>query len=139
MKQLLSLLLTLSLSLPANADCSKPVMPLDQGTPAPCKGFLFSPAQEQKMYLLDENSKLMQQQLDNTKALTDSYKKSLSDFQIILKDESDKSELWRKAAEDSTQKLIATKDSTGRRDFMMVVLGVLMTVGAGFAIHQAGK
>jgi hypothetical protein len=136
MKQLLSLLLTLSLSIPANADCSKPVIPLDQGAPAPCKGFLFSPAQEQKMYLLNENASLLQQQLDNTTTMNNSYKKSLSDFQVILKEEADKSELWRKAAEDSTQKLIKETDSRGSRDFWMVVLGVAMTVGAGFALGQ---
>ncbi len=139
MKQLLSLLLTFSLALPAHADCSKPVLPLDQGAPAPCKGFLFSPDQEQKVYLLDQNNKLLQQQLDGNKALVNSYSKSLSDFKIVIDDEQRKSELWRKAAEDSTQKLVSVQENTGKRDFLAVLLGVVLTIGAGWAVGQAHK
>lgn len=140
MKQLLSLLLSLSLAIPAHADdCSKPVVPLDKGAQAPCKGFLFSPDQEHKMYLLDQDHQLLQQQLDGEKKLVQSYQKSLKDFQPILDDEQKKSELWRKAAEDSTQKLVEIKDNTGKRDLLMIGLGVLLTIGAGFALHQADR
>jgi len=140
MKRLLSLLLSISLGIPAYADdCSKPVIPLDKGASAPCKGFLFSPNEEHKMYLLDQDHQLLQQQVDGDKKLVLSYQKSLKDFQPILEDEQKKSELWRKAAEDSTQKYIEAQDKTKQRDLLMIGLGVLLTVGAGFALHQADR
>lgn len=136
MKKLLSLLLAVSLaySSTTQAVCSKPVTLLDQGAPAPCKGFLFSPEEEQRMYLLDQNSKLMQQQLDLQSKWIDSSKKTIDDFNVIVDRERQQSELWRNAAIDATQKL--TKEENGRstRDFLMVVLGVVMTLGSGFAI-----
>src|SRR5882757_1211578 len=103
MKKIISILLVSYIASQSYAaDCPQPVAPIKSGEVSKCDGFIFSRQQEQKMYLLDENSKLLQQQLDNTTAIVNSYKKSLSDFQVIVKEETDKSELWRKAAEDST-------------------------------------
>jgi hypothetical protein len=141
MKILIKFILTLSFILPlnANASCSKPVVAISKGEPAVCTGFLFSPKQEEKMYLLNENSKILQEEVNIQKDYINSYSKDMTNFQSIIKDEKDKTELWRKAAETSTQKLIENENHTWYRDVLMVGLGVLITVGAGYAIGAAAR
>lgn len=141
MKKVLSLALVISLILPLNsyADtaCAKPVTLLNTGDQSPCKGYLFSPEQEHKMYLLDQNSKLMQQELDIKTKYIDTVNKELSDYQGVVDKEKQQSELWREAAENSTKKLIETKNDTWKRDAFVFFLGVLTTIGAAYAFHQA--
>lgn len=137
MKQLLSLLLALMLSLPANADCSKPVTTLESGTPAPCRGFLFTPEKEHEVRLMGEDYDLTKQELDLKTKKIDLLIKSQSDTDFIIKKERDQSELWRKAAEDSTLKLTEKENRQGYRDWLMIFAGIALTVGAGYAVGQA--
>lgn len=143
MKKLLSLVLAVSLGLPmhayADTTCPKPVTLLNTGAQAPCKGFLFSPEEEQKMYLLDQNSKLMQQELDAKTKYIDIVNKEITDYQTVVDKEKQQSELWRKAAEDSTQKLVEVQSHTWQRDLLIFGLGILTTVGAGFAVGAAAR
>lgn len=139
MKQLLSLLLALILSLPANADCNKPVTTLEQGTPAPCRGFLFTPEKEREVRLLSEDYDFTKQESDLKSKKIDLLIKSQSDTDFIIKKEREQAELWRKAAEDSTLKLTQKENRQASRDWMMIIAGVLLTVGAGYAVGQAAK
>lgn len=136
MKKLLCLVLAVSMihSTSYAISCPKPVTLLDQGVPAPCHGFLFSPEEEERVYLLDQNNKLLQQQLDLQAKYIESANKSLADFSVIVDREKHESELWRNAAVDATQKLVKEDDARSRRDFMMIGLGVLMTLASGFAV-----
>lgn len=140
MKKLLSLLLATSLALPAQAtECSKPVTLLNEGTPAPCKGFLFSPEKESQIRLMDIDYNLMKQELELKDVKIKLLTKDIKDTEFIIKREQDQSELWRKRAEESTLLLTKKEDSQGRRDWVMLLLGVVITVGAGYAVGQASK
>lgn len=141
MKKLLSLLLALSLAAPleVRAECSKQVTLLEQGTPAPCKGFLFSPEKEQQVYLLNEKYKLIQQELDLKNQFIDRYKKDSALMDDILEKERQKSELWRTTAVQSTTQLIEVKENQGKRDMWMILTGVALTVLAGWSVGQASK
>lgn len=138
--RLLSLLLSISLALPAHAtECSKPVTLLNEGTPAPCKGFLFSPEKESEVRLMNEDSKLMKQEIELKDLKLNLLSKDIKDTEFIIKKEQEQAELWRKRAEESTLLLTKKQDSQGLRDWGMVLLGVLITVGAGYAVGQASK
>lgn len=140
MKKLLSLLLATCLALPAQAtECSKPVTLLNEGTPAPCKGFLFSPEKESEIRLLNTDYNLMKQELELKDVKIKLLTQDIKDTEFIIKREQDQSELWRKRAEESTLLLTKKEDSQGRRDWFMLLLGVVITVGAGYAVGQASK
>ena len=140
MKNLLKILLTLTLiSSNVLADCEKPVITLTQGQQAPCKGFLFSPQKEQEVRMLNEDYTLLQQELTLKNKQIDLYKKDISDVDFMIQKERDKSELWRKAAEDSTKQLVDIKEGQGRRDWLMIFAGIALTVGAGYAVGQAAN
>jgi len=65
----ISILLVCNVSL---ANCPKPVTLLDEGTPAPCTGFLFSPEQEKLVYQATEDAKyykLLSEKLTERQAL----------------------------------------------------------------------
>lgn len=141
MKKILSLLLTISLVVPVQAfgECNKPVVTLNQGEAAPCKGFLFTPAQEQQVRLIDEDYKLLQQKLELKDKQIDLFKKDVSTVDFMIQKEQDKAELWRKAAEDSTKQLVEVKEGQGKRDWLMILAGVALTIGAGYAVGQAAN
>ena len=63
----------------------------------------------------------------------------IKDTEFIIKKEQEQAELWRKRAEESTLLLTKKQDNQGLRDWGMVLLGVLITVGAGYAVGQASK
>jgi len=123
--RLLTLISSIILSLNVNASCQQPVKYLEQGSQAPCSGYLFSPEKEAELRLMSENEVLKDKKM---KLLEDQIILSES---IIVK-ERERSELWRNAAEESTKKLVNT-------NYYMVLLGVGLTVLAGWSIGQAGR
>jgi len=141
MKRFLTLLLVVSLCLPvqAMADCPKPVTLLDEGAPAPCRGFLFTPQKELEVRILNEDNKLLNDEIKFKDLKIDKLGKSLTESDKIIDLEKQKTELWRSKAEDSTKKLIESEDGRGKRDLLFVILGVALTVGAGFAVGAASK
>ena len=139
MKKVLSLLLTISLATPVYAECNKQVTLLNEGTPAPCRGYLFTPEKEAEVRLMNEDFKLTQQELQLKDKKIELLVKDIKDTEFIIKREQEQAELWRKMAEDSTLKLIKTDENRGRRDWLMMLLGVAVTVGAGYAVGQASK
>lgn len=139
MKQVLSLLLATSLALPAQAECNKPVTLLNEGTPAPCRGFLFTPEKESEVRLMNEDNKLMKQEIELKDLKIKYLTQDIKDTEFIINKEQQQAELWRKRAEESTLLLTQKQDTQGRRDWIMLLLGVAITVGAGYAVGQASK
>ena len=140
MKKLLCLTLSIMLmSQQVLAECQNPVTALEQGAQAPCRGYLFSPTKEKELRLLNEDYKLVKEELDyknsKIKLLNDNLK--LSDD--ILQKERERTELWRVTAENSTLQLVKSNEGQGRRDLWMILLGVGITVGAGYALGQVNK
>ncbi len=121
------------------AECPKPVQFLKIEEKANCNGYLFSPEKELEVRITNEDNKLLKKEIEFKDLKIDKLNKSLFETDKIIDLERQKSELWRARAEDSTMKLVESEDGRGKRDFWMVVLGVALTVGAGFAIGQAAK
>lgn len=137
MKRIISLLIAFSFSVSTTfGECGKPVITLNEGEKAPCKGFLFSPAKEQEIRLLDEDYNLLKQEVELKNKTIELLKKDISSVDFMIKKEQEKSELWRSAAELSTKNLVQIQDSKGNRDLLMILTGVLITVGAGYALGQ---
>src|SRR5690606_4199718 len=118
---------------------NKPVTTLEQGAPAPCRGYLFTPEKQKEVQLMNEDYNLVKEELELKNLKIKSYVQDQKDADFIIAKEREQSELWRKRAEESTLLLIKKEDSQGRRDWMMLLLGVVITVGAGYAVGQASK
>lgn len=136
MKKLLCLMLTVCVSSTAFAECIKPVTLLEQGAPAPCSGFLFTKDKEKEVRLIVEDHKLLEQELEIKNKKIELLLKDLSLSDLIIQKEREKSELWRLTAEKSTLELTKTNENQGNRDLWMIILGVGLTVGAGYALGQ---
>jgi CHAT domain-containing protein len=131
----------LSLSLFANSAlaCEKPVTPLTQGQQAPCTGFLFSPEKEKQLRLLNEDYQLLLEQSQLYLKQKELYKQELEETDKIVEKEKQKAELWRKVAEDTTLKYTQVQEARGTRDWLFLIGGVVLTIGAGYALGQAAK
>lgn len=139
MKKLLCLVLAISMSSTAFANCPKPVTALEQGAQAPCNGFLFSKQKEQEVRLMAEDYKLLQEEVEiKNKKLELTLKDLRLSDDIILK-ERERTELWRLTAEKSTLELVKVNENQGNRDLLMILLGVVVTVGAGYAVGAASR
>lgn len=141
MKRVLHLILILSLVLPVNSfgECVNDVLLLDKNEKSPCRGYLFSPKKEKEVYVKIEEHKIQKKQLELKDLKIQLYEKDLSDVEKLVDKEKTKAELWRNRAEDSTKKLVDATSNRGSRDFLFILLGIGLTVGAGFAIGAAGK
>jgi hypothetical protein len=140
MKKLASLALAGLLAFPAYAqECEVPVTKLEKDDPAPCEGFLFSREKElevrEKIMEYDElleQQKLYIQQIDLHKKETELAEKE-------AEKQEEKVKLWQDRAEDITLKYTEAQDGRGTRDLFFLIGGVLLTVGAGFAVGQASR
>lgn len=140
-KRVLAVILAglIGISNSAFAGCDKPVTLLIQGQKAPCRGYLFSPNKELEVRTRFEHLKLLEETIDIKERKVKLYLDQSMLFSEIAERERKKSELWRIRAEDSTEKLIASEDGRGKRDFLFIGAGVILTVLAGWAVGQASK
>ena len=140
MKNLMALLVSLSLAANCLAtECLVPVKSLDEGSPAQCKGFLFSPSNELEVRLMKKDYDLVKLEVETTNAIIDRYKNKDLEFAKIVELETQKSEIWKTRAEDITLKYVSLEDSRGRRDLMFVLAGVGLTVLSAWAVGQVAK
>ena len=124
------------LLLPARAECQKPVTKLERGANAPCDGYLFSPKKEKEVAQLNENNKLTLEKLSIYEDLVSHYKKDNKLVEEIVTKERAKTELWRKAAEDSTKQLIESEGKRGKRDWLFFILGIFVTGAAAYTLDK---
>lgn len=138
MKKLMALII--ALSMPVNsfsADCAVPVKKLEEGSQAPCAGYLFSPEKELEVRVKVKEHNLLKDEINSLNGIVERLQKKNLESDKVIELEIQKSELWRVKAEDSTLKYISSEENRTKRDFWMVILGVALTVGAGYAIGQA--
>lgn len=138
MKRLISLVVCLLIAFPAfGQECEFSVTKLETGQESPCEGFLFSRNKELEVRQqvmdyeqLQEQQKLYIQQIDLHK-----QEAELSQKEADKQEE--KVKLWQDRAEEITLKYTEAQDNRGYRDLFFLVGGVLLTVGAGFAVGAA--
>jgi hypothetical protein len=123
----------------AYAQCVKPVTLLQPKEPAPCRGYLFTPEKELELRLLNEDHKFLTEKLRLKDRQLELMTLELNNSTAIISLERQKAELWRKAAEESTLRLIEKEDKQQTRDWLHILGGIGLTVLAGWAIGQAGK
>lgn len=138
MSKIVPLILIWSFSFKALADC-KPVTPIQVGETAPCPGYIFSPAKELELRQEHEDYKFSQEQIKLYLQQKEVYKQQLEASDKIAEKEAQKAEIWRKAAEDSTAKYVQLEDARTTRDWLFILAGIGLTVGAGWAMGQASK
>lgn len=136
--KLLAVLLSLSLTTKAFSEC-KPVTPLNKGDVAPCTGYLFTPEKELELRIKNEEYKILLEQSKLYLQQKELYQSQIADLEKIATKEREKSELWRNAAETTTEKYVKLEESRTTRDWVFLVSGVGLTVLSGWAIGQAAK
>lgn len=138
MKKLMALIL--ALSLPINsfaAECPAPVKLLEENSPAPCRGYLFSPEKELQVRIFKKEYDLMIQEKNALDEIIKRLEKKNFESEKIVQLEMQKTDLWKTRAEDITLKYVTVEENRGRRDFMFILAGVGLTVLAGWAVGQA--
>ena len=138
MSKIVSVILAAALSSQAFAEC-KPVTPIQAGQVAECPGFIFSPAKELELRQMNEDYKFSQEQIKLYLQQKELYKQQLEASEQVADKEAKKAELWRKAAEDNSAKLIKQEEARTTRDWIFLISGVALTVAAGYAVGQAAK
>jgi hypothetical protein len=136
---LISLLVNTIICESVFAGCSQPVFHLQPNQPAPCEGYLFSVEKEKELRLLSEDYKILKDKFDAQQYLTEIYKTQTSLWKEISDKEKERAELWRQAAEASTQKYLDAQERSSNRDLWFLLGGVVLTVAAGFAVGAASK
>lgn len=138
MKKLLALII--ALTMPINsfaAECSVPVKFLEEGSPAPCRGYLFSQEKELQVRIMAKDYSLIKDELDSLNKMVEKLQKRDQESEKILNLEMQKTELWKVRAEDITVKYVSVEENRGKRDLMFILMGVGLTVLAGWAVGQA--
>lgn len=138
-KRLIISLLVAAYSSYSFAGCLKPVTPINKGDKADCTGFLFSPEKELELRQLREEYKFILEQTSLYIKQKELYQKELKETEEIVSKEREKAELWRKVAEDTTLKYSKLEENRGKRDWLFLAAGVLLTIGSGYALGQASK
>lgn len=139
MRLLATILVGSLFSTQVQAQCEKPVTPLQKGEQAPCEGFLFSPEKELQLRKQNEEYKLLMEQTKLHIQQIELYKLQLETTATLIEKEQQKAELWRKAAEESTLKLVSSNEHKQSRDLLFILAGVGLTVAAGYAVGQVSK
>lgn len=131
-----TLILTFSLNSLAT-ECQTSVKLLEEGSPAPCRGYLFSPEKELDTRIKIKDYSLLKDEINSLNQIVDRMHKKEMENDRILELEQQKTDLWKTRAEDITLKYVSVEESRGRRDFMFVLLGVGLTALAAWSIGQA--
>lgn len=139
MKAIALILVSCIMTGPVLAQCPKPVIHLEKGEQAPCSGYLFSPQKELELRIKNEEYKVLLEQSKIYIQQTELYRKELEVTEQIINKEQAKTEVWRKAAEDSTARYIKLEEARTTRDWIFLVSGIGLTVLSGWAIGQAAK
>lgn len=137
MKKLLALFIALSLPINSFAtECQSPVKLLEEGSPAQCRGYLFSPEKELEVRMKIKDYSLLKEENDNLNQIINRLEKKNQESDKILDLELQKVELWKTRAEDITSKYVSVEENKGKRDFMFVLMGVGLTVLSAWAMGQ---
>ena len=117
--------------------CEKPVKLLNQGDSAPCTGYLFSPDKNRELFIINEEHKIFKKQLEIKDLMINNLDKNIKLHEEILDKSRKQTDIWETKAKESTEQLFKVQESQGKRDFMFILLGVGLTVFAGWAVGQA--
>lgn len=142
MKVLLVAILSFMIIFPSHlwaTACQQPVQYTLEGQAAQCTGYLFSPDQESKMEIINQQYQLLQEQLQVMQGMIDLYKQNNDKLTDIAKAEEDKANLWRISAENSTTKLIKKENSSQYRDAAFFIAGILTSIAVAYTIRHAGQ
>lgn len=133
-----TLIVLLTFSSKLLAEC-KPVVPMKAGEKVECDGYLFSPDKELQLRQMNEDYKLLQEQTKLYIQQKELYKQQVETSEKIIEKTEQKVEVWKKQAEDSTQKLITQDERQGIRDWVFLVSGIGLTALAGWAVGASHK
>ena len=117
-------------------DCGQAVSSLNKGQPAPCAGFLFSPDKELEVRTKVQQYDNMQQESDIKDKQIQLYQSNAQIYEEVAKKQQQEVELYRKKAEDSTEKYIAAENSVGLRDALFFGLGVTSILFGAWVVKQ---
>lgn len=121
------------------ASCTQPVYALSTGQASPCDGYLFSVAKEAELRLMDQDYTLLKDEdAIKDKQLT-LYKQEVTDLDTAVDKQKQEIQLWQKASEDATQKYVTLEERAAWRDYLMLGLGVGLTIGAAYAVGAASR
>lgn len=133
----LILLLLVFYSVPA-LSCDK-VTPVINGELIKCDG-MFVPIEKMKeitILKLSYEELLKQSELQLQKEVI--IKEQLKLTEEMMEKERKRTNIWRKKTIEMTEKYIEVEDNRGKRDWVFLSSGIILTVLAGFAVGAASK
>lgn len=138
MKRLMAFLVCLTVTSQSfGSECASPVSLLEEGTKAPCRGYLFTPAKELEVRVIVQEHSLLLSEIETLNKIVERLNKKQLESDKILELEMQKTELWKAKAEDITYKYVDLQNTGSRKDMALILLGVGITVLAGWSIGQA--
>lgn len=105
--------------------CAQPVQPLNMGQSAPCTGFLFSPAKEKQVRLINDDYSFTKQEVDVLSKQKVFLQSQLNDLQGVVNDQKKEINIWRLDDINNSQKLVKVEEGRGTRDALFFGGGVL--------------
>ena len=133
---LFSLILSTAL---ISAPCQRPVTYLAIGEPAPCNGFLFSTEKELELRLMKETFEYLEQRNQLLDTQVSLLNKKINSYEDLLAVENKKTEIWKAEYEKTYKELKKQETSSKFKEYVLVLTGVLITVGSGWALGQVNN
>lgn len=121
----------------AFAECEKAVTYLAQATPAPCAGFLFSPAKEQAVRAEHEDYKLLTEQSANYKAQLQNNKEQFKKYDELIVAEEKAGLHWQAQYDIEHNRNVKLKDEQHTRDWIWFAGGIITSVAIGYALNRS--
>lgn len=77
------------------SECVEPVQPIEQGAIAPCKGFLFSPSEEEIAYKATQIASLQKEEISILQERLNNYKTEADTLSKQLASKTNNDQIWR--------------------------------------------
>ena len=140
MKKLLALIIAVLVPINSFAtECQQDVSIILANATAPCDGFLFSKPKELQVRIMSKDYTNLQQQNANLTQTVTQLQAKDKDNQTIIQDTQKQSEIWRGEAISITNKYTQVEENRSKRDLLMILLGVVATGVAGYAVGAAAR
>ena len=119
--------------------CSNNVTSIKKDEKAACDGFLFSKETAEKVTKVDMQYKLLIEEYELVLRQLTLYRNINSQYDAILQKEQLKTVIWQDKTEQYIKKYNEEQEKKQTNNWIYFGLGILTTIGAGYALGQVNK
>lgn len=136
---ILSAMLLLTTQIALGKECEKPVTLLAENTPAPCKGFLFSPAKERELRLLDQDYMELSRLQELTEIQLQLSQDSVNKLEYALDAEKEISDTWKQESYKWSKKYTEEIEANNSNRWIYFGGGALTTILTILLVNSLSK